>query len=457
MSNMATEVDFDPRQALQTGIEEIKAKQPNIELNRNYYDGIHPRLEWIQKIRKVFGDEVADQVHVANYCQKPVDMPLARMAVTGFDDSAADELFRANGLYQAQEDLYFDAMLANENYVIVADPDEDSDAAWDIVVQRPEDCHVEMGSLKPNDRKFAVKIWADDDLGDEGGYRAQVWDRTDYWRFVSYGDPNSRPIPDAGSFQVDPENETGPHGFEHVPVIPFRRRRHLVNRLDAIRPFQDRIDMLEIEKVIAGLFGASRQRVFFTHQELEDGDTESSPDFAIVLEPGDRENGQASVTEFNYTPLENYDSGIDKEIDRLYEVADLPKHGRTNTGGRVSGETVKAEEGPFTSMIGGWTGSFDESWREVFALMEITTEPTWREIVTRNEQTEAEIVKTLVDSGAPLEWALKYAMDLDEDALKDLRDAMAEKVAAEAEAREQAIQALDQGRPATEIAEEYPL
>ena len=452
MTTTATEVEFDPIDALTRGIAAMVARDDEIAQDRRYFEGDHPRLEWITKIRKVFGDQVADQVHQANYCEKAILAPLARMAVEGFSDITAEELFRKNGLMQAQEDLYSDAMIAAEGYVILAEAEPGSDVPYDIVVQRSENVYVEPGSLKPNDRLWAIKVEGDPYLGDEGGYRAWVWDGTDYYRFVApVGNPDKTPRPKAGAFTPDPEDESGPHGFDRVPVIPFKRGRDPRSRLKSLRPVQDRIDMLEIEKVVAGLFGASKQRVFFTHQELNDGDTESSPDFAIVLDPGNKEDGQASVTEFTHTPLENFDKGIDAEIERFYELASLPKHGRVNPGAGASGEALKADEGDFVAMIRGYTGSWDAAWVEVFAMLGIETEVVWRDPETRNELTQMQVVKYAVDAGVPLETALVRWADFTADDLADLAKAKQTADAAAAAAREAAMQALDQGRSTSDV------
>lgn len=448
--------EFDPIVALTRGIEQIKARAQEAEKNRDYHEGRHPRLEWITKIKKVFGSAVADQVHQANYCEKAIDAPLARMSVEGFSDPTAEELFRRNGVFVTQRDLYSDAMIVSEGYVILAESEDGSEVPYDIVVQRAEDCWVEPGSLKPHDRKWAVKVWADHDLGDEGGYRAMVWDGTTYWRYIApVGDPDKQPRPAASQFEEDPEDPMGPHGFEKVPVFAFKMGRDPRSRLTALRPIQDRIDMLEIEKVVAGLFGASRQRVYFTHQELSEDDTESSPDFAIVLDPGNAEDGKASVTEFQHTPLENFDKGIDAEIDRFYEIASLPKHGRMNVAGSASGEAKKADDGEFVEMIEGYAQSFGPVWVEVFACLGIETEVVWKDANVRNEGDEITNVKTAVDAGVPLETALVRYANFTEDDLVEFRKARDAQMAAEADAREAAMLAAEQGRDPAEVVTDF--
>ncbi len=447
----ATATEFDPQAALIRAIDQMGLVAQDNEQNRDYHEGRHPRLEWITKIKKVFGQDVADQVHQANYCEKAIDSPLARMQVTGFDDTTAEELFNANGLHLSQRDLYADCMVVREGFVILADAEPGSAVPFDIVVQRAEDCYVEPASLKPNDRAWAVKISADPMLTDEtgkvvGGYRAWVWSPTDYFRFVApVGDPAKHPAPQADSFIPDPDDPAGPHGFDRVPVIPFRLGREPRSRLTSLKPVQDRIDMLEIEKVVAGLFGASRQRVFFTAQELSDGDLESSPDFAIVLDPGTDQEGRSSVTEFDYTPLSNYDDGIDAEIDRFYELASLPKHGRMNVAGSASGESKKADDGDFVEMIEGYTDAWSDSWHEVFAMLGIETEVQWKDPNVRNEIDQITVVKTAVDAGVPLTFALKRWFDFSADDLADLNKELVAQQAQEAQAREEALRATSAG------------
>lgn len=413
---MSEPIEFDPIKTLTYALVQMKARNTEAEIERDYHEGRHPRLDWVQKIKKVFGSQVADQIHQVNYCEKAINAPLSKMAVDGLSDPTAQELYDKNLLKISEPDLYTDAMVVGEGFIFVAEAEDGSDVPYDIVVQRAEWCWVEPGSLRPNDRKWAVVVKPDRDLGEEGGYRAWVLDDMDYFKYVApVGDPDKVPVPAAGAFEPDPEDPEGAHGFDKVPVVPFKKGRDGRSRLASLRPVQDRIDMLEICKVIAGVFGASRQRVFFTNQDLADGDTESSPDFAIVLDPGNTEDGVASVTEFQHTPLENFDKGIDAEIDRFYEIGDLPKHGRQNPGAGPSGEAVKADDGPFVSMVTSYTTPFEESWRDVFALIGIETDIVWRDPETRNELTQATIVKTLVDAGVPLTTALRMYADFTVD------------------------------------------
>jgi hypothetical protein len=452
-----TAAEFDPEAALTRALKQMANDAQAHETNRDYHEGRHPRLEWITKIKKVFGQDVADQVHQMNYCAKAIDAPLSRMGVDGFDDATADELFRLNGCHLSQRDLYSDCFIIREGFVILAEAEPGSLTPYDIVVQRAEDCYVEPGSLKPGDRAWAVKVSADPTLVDSegkmsGGYRAWVWDEVDYYKYVApVGDPDKTPIPSsADAFEPDIEDPTGPHGFDRVPVVPFRMGREPKSRLDPLRPIQDRIDMLEIGKVVAGIFGASKQRVFFTRQELAESDVEASPDFAIVLDPGDKEEGQARVDEFEATPLENFDKGIDAEIDRFYEIASLPKHGRMNVAGSASGEAKKADDGEFVEMIEGYQAAFDEAWREVFALLGIDTEPVWKDANVRNEVDQITVVKTAVDAGVPLPFALKRWFDFTEDDLAELNQALVDQKAQDAQAREAAMTASAAGLDPTQ-------
>ena len=182
-----------------------------------------------------------------------------------------------------------------------------------------------------------------------------------------------------------------------------------------------------------------------------EGDTESSPDFAIVLDPGNAEDGQASVTEFQHTPLDNFDGGIDAEIDRFYEIGDLPKHGRLNPGGGTgSGEAIKADDGPFTDMVRAYTTPFEASWLDVFELIGIETEVVWRDPETRNELTQATIVKTLTDAGVPLKTALRMYADFTAD---DLIEMAKDKADEDAEANRAADAARTAAQQDTSVAD----
>lgn len=437
------------RRDLKRGIEAIKAKRPVIDLAWSYYDGDHPALWLTAKLQEVFGSRLASNL-ADNYCETAIDAVLDRLNVVGFadrvepgtveqesnasplgiapqsdladvaDDNAnaptldvlapvtdamlAERVWADNDLDLEQEDLYRHATVAGEGYAIVW-PSEDG-SGYDVVVNDPRTVHVQYGSLRRTDVRWAVKVWHSED---DRRWRATVYYPDRVVRLVAPITTTPDDEPAAHTFTLDADDAGGAHGFGRVPVVPFNRRRNSPSRLRNLIPIQDKINKLAANKMVAAEFGAFRQRYVLSTQAFADGVLKNSPDHAWLLDPG-TPDAPTKVGEFAVTELANYDLSTEAEVRKFFTIARLPKHMMSNPGTPPSGDAVRADEGPFVALCDAYVSRFGASWRDVFDLCGLNVEPVWGERESNGDLSTAQTVKTYTDAGAPLGVALrKYA------------------------------------------------
>lgn len=421
--------DYDWPSHLKRALDGLAPKIVSIDRVWKYYDGEHPRVWLTEAIRDQLDDQLITDM-AENYCDTAVDAPVKRLSVTGFvqpDDNSievegAKGVWKDNDLFLAQKDLYTDARCAGESFVF-AWKDGEKDAGIDatIVDARrvwwPEDSH----RSKP---ARVVQVWADADDG--------IWRATMYYKFVVVRliGPKCRGItdalPQARYFEVDPDDPGGEHGFEEVPVIRFSRHKRRRSIVDAIRPYQDKINKLSANLLVSAEFNAWRKTAILSQQTIEDGDLRFKPNRALHLDPGGGPDvASTSIWEGSATELSNYSDEIDKLIDKLFSKAMLPGHMKVKSESTLpSGAAYEADEGPFVEDIGDMQDSYGESWHDFYDLvLGIDVKPQWRNPRVKSDKDEMETVKIAVDAGVPIMLALEKYAGWDSDELKKMEDA----------------------------------
>lgn len=460
------------RQRLRVALVQLTAKRPAIEQAWAYYDGDHPALWLTNKMASMFRG-MASRLQ-DNFCALAVDSVLSRLQVTGWQatqtglavpagmdvdgvlqeqDAAREDLqvaaatavWEANSLDLEQEDLYRHALVSSVGYVLVW-PGEDGQP--EVVPQDPRTIHVEYGSMRAGDRRWAARVWLED-----GTWRANIYARgvggaaATVTRLYVPGRADPSQLPDAVRFVLDPDDPGGPNplGSPLVPVVPFQRRRGGKSRLHDLIPIQDKINKLAANKLVAAEFAAFRQRVFITTQVLPDNAISNAPDRAIVLDPG-TPDARTSVQEFAVTELSNYDQAIAQELGKFMTVAQLPRHLVVGTGSAPpSGEAVKADEGPFVAYVDSLVGRYSAAWQDVMGLLGVAATPTWADTEVHNDESTARTVKTMVDAGVPVAQLLVRYAGWSQSEADEAAQAVSASQMQAAAAGAVALAALDQG------------
>lgn len=357
----------------------------NLTRRWNYYSGNHPTVYATPKLEQTFRNLVESMIE--NYCGVAVGSRVSRLAVTGWTGPGAanaEGLWTASRLPQRQDRLFRWALAYGNAWLAVA---MDGEPSLSIVpptrmagLRDPRDPNVlrvagivlphEKPNGEPSKTKTIHLYYADRSLTYEG-------DGTDYGRYALTAEaPGLGFVP---AVQINP--------FGDGPVL-----------IDEIRPSQDRINKLVSNKLVAAEFGAFRQRVFFTRQDVDQFDLRNAPDSAIILDPDD---GAARVQEMSATDLANYDQSISAEIDNLFTIAALPRHLRVNPGQPPSGEAIKADESPLVEHIYDHQREIGEAMTDLLSRLGIDAEPTWRNPEPRDQLREAQVVREYAAVGAP--------------------------------------------------------
>jgi len=388
----------DDAERLQSLLDHVA--EPRLYARWRYYWGDHPRVYATPKLLEVFRN-LADSF-VENYCGLAVNTRLARLEVTGWGGDAPDPaqaVWDASRLPQYQDRLYRYGLVHGRAYLIA----DDDDGQQTLRINPATMAYAEPDPDTPFTVAWGGKAW---EAGD--GWRATVYHDGEVVRYLSTGQRQG----DTGSYEVESRE---PYPFDRVPVVEVTPYGDGPPLLDQITPIQDRINKIGANKFVAAEFGAFRQRVFFTRQDVTPFDLRNAPDHAIILDPGDPD-GQSRVQELNATDLANYDKAKDSEVDGLFTIATLPRHLRVNPGTPPSGEAIKADEGPFVEAIRDHQRSMAEALADAMRLFgELEAEPIWRDPEVHNEQAMAATVAEFVGAGVPWQKAVQMYAGWTED------------------------------------------
>lgn len=385
--------DFEDR------INETVAQTQNrlLALRWAYWSGQQPKIYLTPKLAETFR-ALADSL-TENYCTMAINSRIHRLEVTGWDGpgaATAEDVWTKGGFPLRQDAFYRWGLVHGHSYLAV---DEGMIAANPATTM--------FAYPDPDDWNRA--LWAGKCWTEGGDWYVTLWDDGETARYVARNQQKKRKYlhdttshstlpPSADNFVLEEESS---HGFDQVPVIPVNPYGYLASpMIDIISPIQDRINKLVSNKLIAAEFGAFKQRVFFTRQQLSPEAIRQQPDTAIVLDPGDGDS-KASVQEMSATDLGNYDDAKNAEVDALFTVASLPRHMRVNPGSAPSGEAIKADEAPFIEAITDHQREFGQAFVQAFGLLGVEAEPMWRNPVANDDLSNARVVGELVQSGVP--------------------------------------------------------
>lgn len=367
-----------------------------------YYTGNHPTIYATPKLTSTFRNLIESMIE--NYCGMAVGSRLSRLEITGWSGpgaAAAEGLWAASRLPQRQDRLWRWALVYGSAWITVAQGD---DTTLEIVP--PTRMAGLRDPLNPNQYRVAGQVIQHEKADGTPDRRKTI---TLYYadRTLSYTGSGT----DYAQYTIVDGSEAPGLGF--VPAMSIHPYGDGPTLIDEIKPPQDRINKLCSNKLVAAEFGAFRQRVFFTRQDVTDNDIRNQPDSAIILDPDD---GQTKVQELGATDLANYDDSKSAEIDNLFTIAALPRHLRVNPGAAPSGEAIKADEAPMVEHVLNHQREMGEAIIDLCALLGVDVEPVWRNPEPRDQLREAQVVSEYAMMG--VDWrvaAAKFAgWDADE-------------------------------------------
>lgn len=411
---------------LAAGIHEINRKTAEIDLNWKYYDGLQSPTYLNESMAKMF--EGLNDRFSLNLCRLAINTPLNRLWVESWENETAKELWHRTWLDREQKRIYKHALVSGESYVLGwkgVDGNNIRAAFNDARI-----IHLFHRKDDPAVKDFGVKVWRDRDQT----IRAVIYYPDQIVRMVStlsdaqYQDlyktqgPPRANVAVAESFEYDPRDPGGPHSMGEVPVWRFSSDLWKPeSRLKDLIPFQDVIDKLRANKMVASESMAFPQRVYFTMQDLDAKDLSNDPRTTLVLDPGDRES-PASVQQLEAGDLMSYDASISAEVQNFFTVAHLPRHLLISPGADSSGDAIRSDEGPFQELVRDIATNFGYTWSDMMMALtgtEEILEPEWQDSRINNNESQAREFKSLVEGGMPpahaarkaFQWSMQEALD----------------------------------------------
>lgn len=341
---------------------------PGMLLTDAYYHGQHRQTYKIRKVIDAFGLTMPLWI---NYCGVVVDTLAERIQVTGFnfhnDDRASSEaskIWSENNLGAGFNRGIRDGLTKGE-FSLSIWPDADSGDPR-IVVEDPLEVIVAVDPADPRRRRAALKRWVDEDAGEIFAtlylpgeirkYRADVPAVAVLGDLVTAGGRGWRQrvatLPD-GELEPWPL----PNPFGEVPIFPIPNHpdSHGVgySELEHVIPVQDAINANVANVMLAGLYGAFRQKWATNFQPVLDPKTGAPimpwniSEDSIFTAPPPANPGQQPTAfgEFDQTDLAGYIALHETFIQALATTQRLPPHYLLGSSGVFpSGESLSAAE-----------------------------------------------------------------------------------------------------------------
>lgn len=334
-------------------------------MNR-YYSGDHPLPIVRDKLRRDF--ERMLRMSKSNFCEIVVDAVEERLNVEGFrvggDDVAADrrawEIWQANQLDAESQVAHADALVAGVTNVTVWRSRNDDTPR--IAVEDPLETIVEYAPGDRRRRAAGLKLWKDEWTGRN---RADVWLPDAIYSFERLKD---------GQWRQFGEDNRNAHPLGVVPMVPLvnkpRARWWGRSELEVAIPSQDRINKLLFDMMLASELASFRQR-WVTGMDIPvDPDTNEpvQPFKAAIDELWIDENPETKFGEFDVTPLEPYQKGIEQSVLHIAVQTRTPRHYLIEQGQSPSGDAIKSAETGLVAKARRKMRHFGEAWEEVMRL-----------------------------------------------------------------------------------------
>lgn len=389
MTATLTPIDIAPLDAteppldLDTALDVVKVldgrrltRAAELDTYSAYYDGKHQKPVLPPDVKYPF--EELRRLANSPWMRLVVDASAERLRVEGFRTSAdrdADQVawswWQHNRLDAGSALVHIEAIKLGIAYVSVF-PGE---SVPRIRGEHPCQTYVDFDPDEPETALYAIKAWT----GSDGFGYTTLYTPGFLYRFVT-----ARPDPtfstDPGTRAVlgpwTPRSVPIPNPMGVVPFVAFRNSPTLdggyLSDIAPVIAIQDRIGQTTFARIVAGEYGAFRQK-WVTGMELpKDADgnprqpenLDVSQDRILIGEDPDTRFG-----EFGATDLGNYVKALESDILTLAAIAKIPPHYTLGQSGSFpSGESLKATETGLMAKVYAKQLHFGESWEDVIRL-----------------------------------------------------------------------------------------
>ncbi len=340
--------------------EALKAKQAPYSKFFRYYDGDQPLMYTASRLNKIF--KGLDAKFQQNWCAVVVDstknrINLRAVRVPSAQEGLWKELWLSSELNLESDDCHEGALVSGEGFMIV---DNDGQAYYND----PRLVHIFYDPARPRVKSWAAKWW----VAEDGKLRMTLYYADKIENYVSKGKAdNTR---NAASIEAMKGNDKViKNPLNVVPVFHFRKsRRAIRGELVNVVPVQNQINKLIADMMVAGEFGAAKQRWIISNME-SNGQFKNAPDEIWDIPAGDGTGQQTQVGQFEHTPLDNYLKPIEQASGAVSSITGTPKHYFFSIGSNLSGESLTTMENPLVKKAQDWIDRFEPTWQNVASLM----------------------------------------------------------------------------------------
>lgn len=326
-----------------------------------YYDGDQPLVYTAKRLHDIF--KHLDAYFAENWCSVVIDaeqdrINLRDIQVSGKAKSLWREVWDGSQIFLESDDVHEASLVTGEGYFI----------AWREEGQKlaqgyhndPRMVHVFYEAANPRVKKFAAKMWTDDD----GKLRMTLYypDHLEYYITQS----KSKDIQSASAFQP---NGTAPNPYAEIPVFHYRLgRRKPKSDLKNTIPLQNGINKLLTDMMVTAEYMAFPQRYIISNAETQ-GKVKNAPNEILDLPAGDGMGQQTAVGQFEAAKLENYIQAIDNLATAVSSITRTPKHYFFQVGSNLSGEALIAMEAPLNKKAQDRIDRFAPVWKDATRFM----------------------------------------------------------------------------------------
>lgn len=328
-----------------------------------YYDGDQPLVYTAKRLSEIFKD--LDAYFAENWCSVVVDseqdrINLRDIQVSGANKNLWRELWDASNIFLESDDVHEAALVTGEGYFIAWNDEKTG------MVQGyhndPRLVHLFYEPANPRIKKFAAKMWVNDDLR----MSATLYypDHLEYYESTN----KASAVMDVSSFQPSQISiAPNPHG--EIPVFHYRLgRRKPQSDLKNTIPIQNGINKMFTDMMVTAEYMAFPQRYVISNAEVQ-GKLKNAPKEIWDLPAGDGMGQQTAAGQFEAAKLENYITAIDNMATAISSITRTPKHYFFQVGSNLSGEALIAMEAPLNKKAQDRVDRFQPVWGDVTRFM----------------------------------------------------------------------------------------
>lgn len=406
----------------------LDERQRSVKQLEAYYEGDHP-LPVMPTSNAALQAETAYrrllQMGRTNWVKLVADAPAERLQVTGFRsglEQAADAevwgIWQANQLDADSALVHSTALVTGQAFALVW---ADANGQPKITPEHPSQCIVAYERGTRRERAAGLKAWRDD----SGKICATLWTRDWVLKYESEKESESLIGNDWVRRETPGEPWPARNPLGVVPLVEFRANPSLrpavlgggCGEFEPVLDIQDRINRVLFTRLLAGEFGAFRQR-WVVGMDLEvDAETGrvDEPFRAAIDRLWMVDDPDVKFGEFSATDLRPFIDAVEADVTHLAAITKTPPHYLLGKEVNISAEALKASEAGLVAKTARHRDQFSEAWEEVLRLAVAVRDPKdpraqdlasmviWRDIEQRTWGETVDAILKMQALGVPQE------------------------------------------------------